>query len=249
MLINFIDKGLEVITHPAHGLLSGKIAEQIKSSYRVENWLETLTAIIEHDDEQLSPTQKNCVSKIAMPLDFLNNSLPPAKSLKHAKAVFDKILLKSSWSAMLLSHHLEFLYKDTAEDSKEFSRFLSEMKQFQKTMCSLHNVKWIDVKDLYQMMVFSDRLSLILCQNEIPQLGRELEINTSIDGEKYFVSELDDGRITVRPWIFENDNFNIAVDARLLKEIKFKDEEHFMETFASAAINLKKWNFSKGRID
>jgi len=246
MLINFIESGLEVISHPAHGLLSGKIAQQIDSKYRLENWLETLVAIIEHDDEQLSPKQKNCISKIGMPLDFLNNSLPIEKPLEHAKAVFDKVSLKSSWSAMLLSHHLEFLYEDAAEDSKEFKEFLTEIKQFRKVMCSLHRVTQNEVEEIYQIMVFSDRLSLILCQNEIPQLGRKLEINESIDGAKYFVSKLNNGAITVRPWIFENDNFEIFVDARLLKEIKFKDEKHFTNTLAAAPIYLKTWKFFKG---
>ena len=245
MLINFIDKGLEVISHPAHGLLSGKIAQKINSEYRLENWLETLVAIVEHDDEQLSPKQKNCISKIGMPLDFLNNSVPVEKSLEHAKAVFDKVLLKSSWAAMVLSHHLEFLYEDTAQESKDFKEFLAEMKQFRKVMYSLHRVHQNEVEEIYQIMVFSDRLSLILCQNKIPQLGRELEINESIDGVKYFVSKLDNGAITVRPWIFENDNFEISVDARLLKEIKFKNEKHFTNTLTAAPIYLKSWKFSK----
>ena len=245
MLINFLDKGLEVISHPAHGLLSGKLAQKINSEYRLENWLETLVAIVEHDDEQLSPKQKNCISKIGMPLDFLNNSLPVEKSLEHAKAVFDKVLLKSSWAAMVLSHHLEFLYEDTAQESKEFKEFLAEMKQFRKVMYGLHRVHYKEVEEIYQIMVFSDRLSLILCQNEIPQLGRELEINESIDGAKYFVSELNNGAITVRPWIFENDKFEISVDARLLTEIKFKNEKHFTNTLAAAPIYLKSWKFFK----
>jgi len=245
MLINFLDTGIEVILHPAHGLLSGKIAQKIDSKYRLENWLETLVAIIEHDDEQLSPKQKNCISKIGMPLDFLNNSLPVEKSLKHAKAVFDKVLLKSSWAAMLLSHHLGFLYEDSAEDSKEFKEFLDEMKQFRKLMYDLHQVQANEVDYIYQILVFSDRLSLILCQDKIPQLGRELEINESIDGAKYFVSKLNNDAITVRPWIFENDSFEISVDARLLEEIKFKNEKHFTNTLAAAPIYLKSWKFSK----
>ena len=245
MLINFIDKGLEVITHPAHGLLSGKIAEQVHSSFRLVNWLETITAIIEHDDEQLSPKQKNCISKIGKPLDFLNNTLPPEKSLQHAKAVFDKVLLKSSWSAMLLSHHLQFLYEDAAKDLDEFKEFLKGMKHFRKVTCALHQVDTKEVERLYQIMIFSDRLSLILCQNEIPLLGRELEINKSIAGKTYFIKELEDGSITVRPWVFERDSFEISVDARLLKEIKFKNEKDFTEALARAAIYFKRWKFSK----
>lgn len=245
MLINFIDEGLEVISHPAHGLLSGKIADQIHSSFRIGNWLETLTAIIEHDDEQLSPKQKNCISKIGMPLDFLNNSLSPEKSLQHAKAVFDKVLLKSSWSAMLLSHHLEFLYADTAKESIDFRNYLNSFKQFRASTCTLHNVEPKDVEQLYQIMVFSDRLSLILCQNEIPELGRELEINRSVDGSRFFIKELDDGCLTVRPWVFESDHFKISVDTRLVKEIKFKDENNFTKALSIAPIIIKKWKFSK----
>lgn len=248
MLINFIDKGLEVISHPAHGLLTGKIAEQISTTITTDYWLETLTAIIEHDDEQLSPKQKNCISKTGMPLDFLSNELPTEKSLIHAKSVFDKVLLKSNWSAMILSHHLKFLYADAAKDSSEFQDFLSYLDNFRKSVYELYDVIEDDVIPLYQIMVFSDRLSLILCQNEVPELERKLEINKSIGGATFFVSQGEDGNFAVEPWIFKSDNFEIFINAKLLKEIKFDDEKEFTDALKAAPFHVKRWKFSKPSI-
>ncbi|QLG46483.1 DUF3891 family protein [Costertonia aggregata] len=245
MLINFIEKGLEVITHPAHGLLSGKIAQEIHPQFRYINWLETLIAIVEHDDEQLSPEKKNSISKIGMPLDFLRNTLPPEKALIHARAVFDKVFLKSSWAAMLLSYHLEFLYEDAAKESKEFKEFLDDMKQFRIVTSNLHQVELADMKSLYQIMVFSDRLSLVLCQNEVPELGRKLEINQSIEDEQFFISQQNDDSLNVEPWVFKRNNFELFIDTRIIAEIKFKDENEFTQQLMSAPLHLKKWRFSK----
>ena len=245
MLINFLHDGLEVISHPAHGLLAGKIADNIKDKLFVDHWLETMTAIIEHDDEQISHKAKKCISKTGMPMDFTLNTIPVAKSFEHAKAVFEKVNNKSSWSALILSHHLQFLYEDTAKNHAEFSKFLKDLKRFRAEVCERYKVEPDRVSELYKIMIFADRLSLILCQNQVPQLGRELEINTSIDNKKYFISESDNGNLTVKPWPFKDQSFDLTLESRLLSEIKFKDEDEFDAFLAKAPIKIKSWTVSR----
>jgi hypothetical protein len=54
MIVTVHSDCLEVITHYAHGLQAGQIALNLKDEFRPPYWLETLTAIIEHDDEQIN---------------------------------------------------------------------------------------------------------------------------------------------------------------------------------------------------
>ncbi|CAM4281604.1 DUF3891 family protein [Zobellia nedashkovskayae] len=245
MLINFLHDGVEVISHPAHGLLAGKIADKIRHKLFVDHWLETMTAIIEHDDEQISHKAKKSISKIGMPMDFAINTTPIAKSFEHAKAVFEKVNKKSSWSALILSHHLQFLYEDTAKDHAEFNIFLNDLKSFRATVCERYKVKPDKIAELYKIMIFADRLSLILCQDQVPQLGRELEINTSIDNKKYFIYESAKGNLIVKPWPFKESSFDLSLESRLLSEIKFKDEDEFDAFLAKAPIKIKSWTFSR----
>ncbi|WP_276166096.1 DUF3891 family protein [Zobellia alginiliquefaciens] len=245
MIINFLEKGIEVISHPAHGLLAGKIADQLKNRPYQNHWMETLTAIIEHDDEQLSNEAKNNISDLGMAMDFVTHQVPLEKMLVHAKAVFKKVLKKSSWSAMLLTYHLEFLYSDKMEEVEDFKAFLKELKDFRSESIKFHGIDEAGAEELYKIMLFSDRLSLILCQEETPTLGRKLEINKSIKNHRYFIYKTKDTVFTVEPWPFRKNHFSLCVDARVLKELKFKDEKHFNQKLDEASIEIKTFQFSK----
>jgi hypothetical protein len=245
MLINFKKEGLEVISHAAHGLLAGKIANELHHHVRNDHWVDTLATIMGHDDEQLAPSAKNCISELGMPLDFVENSIPPKKSLAHAQAVYDKMMLKSSWAALLLSYHLEFLYAETVKGSKDIEEFLKNLRKNREELCTLHGTNPGEMGKVYQLMVFSDRLSLILCQDEVPAAGREVEINQSVNDEHYFVHRSADGSLTVRPWLFQKDYFKLQVDARYVKEIKFADEAAFERALSSSDIRLKSFVFKK----
>ncbi|CAM3331450.1 DUF3891 family protein [Zobellia roscoffensis] len=245
MIINFLEKGMEVISHPAHGLLSAKIANQLKNRPYQNHWMETLTAIIEHDDEQLTNETKNNISDFGMAMDFVTHKVPLEKMLIHAKSVFQKVLKKSSWSAMLLIYHLEFLYSDKLEEIGDFKVFLTELRRYRKNAIALHGVNVTGTEELYKIMLFSDRLSLILCQDETPTLGRKLEINKSIHDERYFIHKAKDNTFTVKPWPFRENHFSLSVDTRVLKELKFKNEKHFNQKLDEASIEIKTFQFSK----
>jgi hypothetical protein len=58
MIVKKSSEGLHIIWQSTHGLLAGKIAEQLKIKLRPKLWLETLVAIVEHDDQQLDFDEK-----------------------------------------------------------------------------------------------------------------------------------------------------------------------------------------------
>jgi len=62
-----------------------------------------------------------------------------------------------------------------------------------EVLIKLHSISKSDFEKGYQVLLFYDRLSLILSQNQIPFAGREIVINKSIDGKTYFVSEDEQG--------------------------------------------------------
>ncbi len=50
MIVNLNNEGWEIFSHSSHGLLAGKIANELADTFKNENWVATLAAIIEHDD-------------------------------------------------------------------------------------------------------------------------------------------------------------------------------------------------------
>jgi hypothetical protein len=124
MIVKKSSEGLHIIWQSTHGLLAGKIAEQLKIKLRPKLWLETLVAIVEHDDQQLDFDEKNYLSDVGMPLDFTEDTVNVTKVLKRAKRVFRQAKSKSLWTALLVSFHLEFLYADLVKSSKNAKVFL-----------------------------------------------------------------------------------------------------------------------------
>lgn len=109
MIVRKSSKGLHIVYQAAHGLLAGKIAQELKLDYRTDPWLDTLIAIIEHDDHQLDFEEKKYLSDLGIPLDFAENQISIEKILERAERVIGQAKSKSIWTAMLVSFHLDFL--------------------------------------------------------------------------------------------------------------------------------------------
>ena len=112
MIVNFNAEGWEIFSHSAHGLLAGKIADELKQDIKGRNWVATLTAIVEHDDRQLNFREKDYLTKIGTPQDFLDEDRNINEIIKRSRRLLEQARLKSSWVTILVMKHLEFLYHD-----------------------------------------------------------------------------------------------------------------------------------------
>lgn len=245
MIVRKSSKGLHLIHQASHGLLAGKIAEQLKTHLKPAPWIETLVAIIEHDDHQLDFDEKNYLSKLGVPLDFTENTTTTRKVVKRAKRVFEQAKSKSLWTALLVSLHLEYLYGDLKDKHKKAKKFLKEQSTFREKNVSKFKMSLKDLKNQYQVLLFCDRCSLILCKDEIPSVGRKIEINTSIKGKKYFISRNKDQSISVAPWCFEADLFEVRIEETILEKLKFKNQKELRKILNKTPRNIICWKFQK----
>jgi len=182
MIVTKSKEGFHIINHAAHGLLAGKIATHIKHNLMPKQWFETIIAITEHDDRQLNFDEKNYLSDIGIPLDFTEESSTNIQVLKRMQRVINSVKSKSSWTRLLVSYHLQFLYGKLRSQSKKVDSFLLEERKMRSKILSDYKIDNKKGKAYYEILRFCDRLSLILCKNEVPTRGRKLEINTSIEG-------------------------------------------------------------------
>ncbi|RKN83490.1 DUF3891 family protein [Ulvibacterium marinum] len=245
MIVKHHEEGWEIISHYAHGLLSGKIAQELRKKLRPQHWLDVLTGIVEHDDHLLDFDEQDYLTENGTPKDFMMDGGTDAEALEHAKRVYSNALQKSQLVALMVGRHLAFLYDGLADDFKPMEEFLNEIGSVRGTQRKLYGLKKSEEDSLYNIMLFCDRLSLILCQEETPEVGRKLEINRTIEDEQYFISKDSSEHLTVEPWPFEKEEFTLAFEYRILNRPTFKDCEELESCLNDAEICIKSYTFKK----
>ena len=242
MIVNIQSDHLEVITHYAHGLQSGQIAMNLKKEFRPPFWLESLTAIVEHDDEQINFEKNNNLTDLGLPSDYKLVKSTNKEVLERCKRIMVKSRHRSGWVALLVSMHLEVIYADAIKSDPEFKTYFNELAELRKELRKVYSVNAKDCEKYYEVLRFCDRLSLILSQNEIPAAGRKLEINKSINGDRYFIFKEEDF-IKIDPWPFRG-SFEITTEVYQLKKIQFKSNNELQDHLLTQLPVLKTWSIT-----
>ncbi len=237
-------KGWEIISHYTHGLLAGKIAMQLKNSLRCDYWEDILTAIIEHDDHLLDFDEKNYLTDMCTPLDFMLEKRTDDAACEHAERVYKTSLQKSQLVALMIGRHLEFLYWDQKENHSGFRSFFRMILKDRTAQAELYGWTKKKIESSYELMRFCDRCSLILCQGLVPAAGRRLEINRTIKKKTYFISEREE-LFRIEPWPFEKGSFQLQYETRLLEQPTFTDNTELSKAISNASVSLKKLKLSK----
>ena len=245
MIVKHHERGWEIISHYAHGLLSGKIAQELKKDLRPQHWLDVLTGIVEHDDHLLDFDEQDYLTENGTPKDFTMDGGTDEEALEHAERVYSNAMQKSQLVALMVGRHLAFLYDSLADDFKPMKDFLDHIASLRKGQRKLYGLKKSGEDGLYNMMLFCDRLSLILCQEKIPQVGRKVEINKTIDDKRYFLYKDSSDFVTVEPWPFELDEFTLEFEYRILEKPVFKDCKELETCLDDADICIKSYSFKK----
>ncbi|WP_037315534.1 DUF3891 family protein [Salegentibacter sp. Hel_I_6] len=245
MIVNPTNEGWEIFSHSSHGLLAGKIANELQDKYKNKNWVATLAAIIEHDDRQLEFDEKNYLTNTGAPKDFLLEKRNVEEIIKRSKRLLQQAEGKSTWIAMLIVHHLIFIYKEMASEKKTISNFLEKLEKKEQQYIKNQNLSWEEVDSIYQVMVFSDRCSLILCQNAVPTKSRLLEVNTSINDQTFWISEKSTKELKIEPWIFRSKHFTINAEYKMIEKNSFSSNKEFKKLLEASKVKFKTWNFSK----
>lgn len=245
MIVNSKNEGWEIFSHSSHGLLAGKIANEIQDKYKGKNWVATLAAIIEHDDRQLNFNEKNYLTLIGTPRDFLLESRNVKEIVTHSKRLLQQAEEKSTWIAMLIAHHLRFINEEIAKEKKTIANFLKELEKVESQYIKSQNLTEKEVHEIYQILVFADRCSLILCQNALPAKSRLLEVNTSISGKTFWIKSDESSSVHLDPWIFKRDSFIVTAEYKLLEQSSFSSNKEFQRLLTESPIKFKSWKFSK----
>ena len=244
MIVNLVENGWRIIYHRAHALLAAQLAGQWDRSNAPVRLYETIAAISHHDDLE-KEWEGNELTPVGAPLDFTLGKPDPLESLQQFQSLITSARYRGRWVTMLTSKHICFLNQDKWGTSPEWDAFLHEQLDLQNEWQQALGIDKNEAERAYQFMRWSDRLSLILAQQQIPDAGRALEVTSGIDGIRYEVRRLPSGKLTIEPWCFENEEFTVNVEAAILSQLKFDSNEELVNALQQAPIEILEWTFAK----
>lgn len=237
MIVNYTKKGWQVVTQRQHGILAALFAAEWKISERPERWMETLLAIAEHDDAEIELDGENLLTDGGGPLNF--------DMKEFDEAYYEKLLrltiTKNRYIALLISFHIEFLCRKSAETNSKAKSFLKEQGILRQKWMHELNLKEKDVLRTYDLLEWCDACSLLLCQDLVQPQKRKLEISTGPDKNSYYVQQAGAQKLTITPWPFETEKFVVRFEYRLLHQLQFKSSAEFRKEFLSAEVRETIW--------
>lgn len=241
MIVNPTQTGWEVIYHRAHALLAAQIAGHWQRKNAPPRLYETIAAISHHDDLEREWEEKN-LTEAGAPMDF---TLTSETSYDLLRQHLERSLYRGRWVALLTSMHMSRLNASARGQSEEADRFLDEQLEHQQQWREELDISKDDAASAYDFLQWCDRLSLILCQQQLPEDERALEISKGPDGKRYDIKQFSNGLVTVTPWCFEEDRFTVNVEASSLSEVKYEDNKSLTEALKQAPRYLLEWTFVK----
>lgn len=243
MIVNLTKDGWEIIYHRAHALLAAQLGGQWRRKDAPLRLYETIAAISHHDDLERE-WEGSHLTKAGAPLDFTLGEESPEESLEKLKKHLEDSCYRGRWVTLLTSMHISFLNQNQAGLSEDWDDFLKTQLKNQDRWEKELGISKEDAERSYQFMQWCDRLSLILAQRQVPEDGRALEITHGIDGQRYDLRRLEDEKLTIEPYPFEDDEFIVNVESCLLSELKYDTNEALIDALKKAPIRVLEWTFT-----
>ena len=247
MIVNPSERGWEVIYQRNHAMLAAALANAWGADFKVHPprlWTETIVAVAQHDDEEnFWSEDRSHLSDVGAPLDF--RSEEGAVVLEKARYVTQQAKRQHRWIAALIARHHEHIYQDARKDNADLDAFLTGESKNIATWLDDLDISKETLEATYAIMRWSDRLSLILCQNQVPDMQRQLDITTGPDGEMIRVWKGASGDLHLSEWVFHQDEIAFDVESRLLTGSSYADGAELRQALDEAQVTLKQWRFCK----
>lgn len=229
MITTYTEKGWQIITQRAHGLLAGQICARWKHKDQPSRWTETLIATAEHDDVFNEFERNPLIDPNGAPINFKETSF----SLDAAQCLMDMALTKSRFIALLVNRHIRF----THGDDPLAASFIAALKKQEALWLREAEVEKKELDQAYELLEFCDAFSLLICQSLIPPEGRRIEISCGPDGTSYTLFQ-NKNHIVVEPWPFSTEKFEVIFETRTINQLKFGGDRQFRMMLKDSPVEI-----------
>jgi len=246
MIVRSVDAGWTVVFHSSHGLLAQRLASHLDVEREFPFWFETQVAIGLHDDVHRVYAAGKCerLTMAGAPRDFTLVPMTAETRVSEMQTRIDDAYRKHSWLGVMQSKHAECLYcgEDTSSDMQQMLDTESERRE---TILKRLGIAAATVQRTYDWMHFCDRLSLILCGNDVPAMNRSLEITTDSEGSRSEIWQDEHERTRISPWPFLTETIELSIEQRTLKQLSLVDDAELGESLRAYQVELRIFNIFK----
>ncbi len=240
MIVKYQENGWNIITQRAHGLLAGQICYNWRDKLRPEIWMETVVATIEHDDAfNEFASDENLLNDNGGPLNFKMRKFEE----KRCQQLLLMALSKSSYIGLLISRHIQFLYANS--EDKIAKKYCQDLKKTDKKWIKVAACSEEEVIYAYAILQWCDALSLLICQQLIQPENRKIEVATGPDSQCYMLQALRESELTVDPWPFESEIFEIHYESKTISQLEFKSENEFRNLLMNTTPDLHRYQLAR----
>ena len=240
MIVNSTPAGWQVIYQQAHALLAAQLMWHWPPLGPADQFVGLLTAVAQHDDEQddwYGRGGHHGLTPAGAPANFTQVEF----SMEQARGVIEAARFQGRWRSLLTSLHLSALHEEL-RGSKEADAFLDKLLAGQEQWRQELKITKKVARQAYDLLHWCDRLSLILCRQEIPEMGRAVEIYRGPDGIVHtLVQPQAGGPVVVSPWPFREKEVAVSLEASVLTQLQFKDDAELAEALRAAPIETLRW--------
>ncbi|MCC3151891.1 DUF3891 family protein [Hymenobacter sp. BT770] len=245
MIVNSTPAGWQIIYQQAHALLAAQLAWLWPPTLAPDRWVGLLAAAAQHDDEQEEWYKRgghHGLTPAGAPANFTQKEF----SMAQARGVMAAARYQGQWRSLLTSMHLSCLYESLRGSTPAITGFLDELRAGQQQWRRALKVKKEEAQSAYDLLHWTDRLSLILCRGELPEMGRSLEISRGPDGQRYDVRQPHPGGpIHIEPWPFVLDEAEVTVEASVLTQLQYSDDAELAAALREAPIETLRWTLRR----
>lgn len=245
MIVNPTPDGWQVIYQQAHALLAAQLLWPWPPTLPPDRWVGLLAATAQHDDEQAAWHGRGGhygLTPAGAPANFTQKEF----SLEQAAGVMAAARFQGQWRSLLTSLHLSRLYEPLRGQRAELTGFLDELKAKQQHWRRALKIRKAEAAAAYALLQWADRLSLILCRHELPEMGRRLEVAPGPDGQRYAVRRPDPaGPVLLHPWPYaEVKRVEVSVEACVLTQLAYSDDAALAAALRAAPVQVLRWTLA-----
>ena len=245
MIVNPTPDGWQVIYQQAHALLAAQLLWTWPPTLPPERWVGLLAATAQHDDEQAAWHGRgghHGLTPAGAPANFTQKEF----SLEQATGVLAAARFQGQWRSLLTSLHLSCLYEPLRDQNPVATKFLDELKASQTQWRRALKIKKAEADAAYALLQWADRLSLILCRHELPEMGRRLEVAPGPDGQHYTVRQPDPaGPVLLHPWPYANaKELEVSIECSALTQLSYPDDAALATALRTASVSTLRWTLA-----
>lgn len=244
MVVRNVESGWEIVFQSAHALLAGQLATQLQQLPKIRYWSETLAAIVDHDDHKEAFGKNVYLTELGAPKDFTQFRFTARERFEEVQRRIDSGYRKHRWIGLLAARHAEELYHREPVSKKLTELLAAEAKKQSGLLHQLKTTKEA-LESAYAVLQWCDRTSLILCQNALPAMERRIEITSLGNGKRYEMWKNEDQTISVDPWPFRSESFEVHVEVRTVCQLAFTSDQQLELMLQECAVEDRCWNFRK----